>query len=450
MKRNFIPHVIGIAFSILGSALLYVIISNWSLSVKTLKGLPALLAISCLFVIVGVAVLTIGITTNKKIKKYIDAKENGEPEETLFVLEDELKAFREKTVMIMCLPVPYILLTAFVSLFIYAFRQGKIQGGRIAIFSICIGFLVFVCVGITAWGIQTLFKKKTEKKHINGELIKFVLSNHIQVENNDVIIDEYRLLIRYKLEGKEYEFLTNETYSSEQIMFIKKCVYIPLIVDKNSICIDKEKLLKTTRQIGNNERIGVEKGVFATFGNEKIKQTDADQHVKKVTENIDKIDNRVSQEKGFNILFTIFVTLFLIVFSGISIFAVVKDQSGLVIAYAIVSLSFSAFMLYKAVISPIINYFRRNKVMLLGYSSVAVEYKLTVVGGTDNNGFDRHTYSVKYRYYDEFGILRKGYEPHLKVSQFYFSSYNVKTLPIKVYKKYAIIDYKELLKYQET
>ena len=394
MKRNFIPHVIGIAFSILGSALLYVIISNWSLSVKTLKGLPALLAISCLFVIVGVAVLTIGITTNKKIKKYIDAKENGEPEETLFVLEDELKAFREKTVMIMCLPVPYILLTAFVSLFIYAFRQGKIQGGRIAIFSICIGFLVFVCVGITAWGIQTLFKKKTEKKHINGELIKFVLSNHIQVENNDVIIDEYRLLIRYKLEGKEYEFLTNETYSSEQIMFIKKCVYIPLIIDK--------------------------------------------------------IDNRVSQEKGFNILFTIFVTLFLIVFSGISIFAVVKDQSGLVIAYAIVSLSFSAFMLYKAVISPIINYFRRNKVMLLGYSSVAVEYKLTVVGGTDNNGFDRHTYSVKYRYYDEFGILRKGYEPHLKVSQFYFSSYNVKTLPIKVYKKYAIIDYKELLKYQET
>ena len=281
-------------------------------------------------------------------------------------------------------------------------------------------------------------------------MIKFVLSNHIQVENNDVIIDEYRLLIRYKLEGKEYEFLTNETYSSEQIMFIKKCVYIPLIIDKNSICIDKEKLLKTTRQIDNNEHIGLEKGVFATFGNEKIKQTDADQHVKKVTENIDKIDNRVSQEKGFNILFTIFVTLFLIVFSGISIFAVVKDQSGLVIAYAIVSLSFSAFMLYKAVISPIINYFRRNKVMLLGYSSVAVEYKLTVVGGTDNNGFDRHTYSVKYRYYDEFGILRKGYEPRLKVSQFYFSSYNVKTLPIKVYKKYAIIDYKELLKYQET
>ena len=71
MKRNYIPHIIGVIFIILGASLWGLILSHWSLSVRTIKGFPAILGACSLFLIVGIAVLTIGIKTNIKIKRYI-------------------------------------------------------------------------------------------------------------------------------------------------------------------------------------------------------------------------------------------------------------------------------------------------------------------------------------------------------------------------------------------
>jgi hypothetical protein len=446
MKKNYIKCVLGIVFCLLGIVLLCLTISYWSVSIKTIPSFPLIFGAEILFVIIGLTVLITGIIENKKINKYNVAKNNNATEEELFVLEENVKQLRKKMVFVMCFPIPFILLLAFMYALIQAFNmENKPILGIIIIF-IGLAFLSFVCIGILTCLIQYLHKN-TKKQYVKGELKKIVLANNVKIENGDVLIEQYRLLITYTLNDKKCEILTQETFSKDQISLIKKYVYIPLIIKDDNIKVNQDQLLKTSKNITQMTNVSEEKGSVAMFGNTKKNQTKALQDIRKITESIDTVKQRIKKEKQLNIVFVIFALLFFTVFDGLAIFAVINDSSFLIILFAVLCGIFTIFMLFLIVVKPIINNYIYKQTMKFGYDTFAENYELVTKSDSNNHSF-RYMYSLKFEYLDDNCNKRKGVESNIKVSHFFFTSYTVDKLPIKVWKKHAVIDYDELLKYQ--
>ena len=447
MKKNYVKCVLGIVFCLLGIVLLCLTISHWSISIKTIPSFPLIFGSEILFASAGLAVLITGIIENKKINKYNVAKNNNATEEELFVLEENVKQFRKKIVLIMCFPIPFVLLSALIYVLIKAFNMENKSIFAIIVLLICLAFLFFVCIGLFIRLIQSLFNKKEKTQHINGMLKKIVLANNVEIENGDVLIEQYRLLITYTLNDKKCEILTQETFSKDQISLIKKYVYIPLIIKDDNIKVNQDQLLKTSKNITQMTNVSEEKGSVAMFGNTKKNQTNALQDIRKITESIDTVKQRIKKEKQLNILFVIFALLFFTVFDGLAIFAVINDSSFLIILFAVLCGIFTIFMLFRIVVKPIINNYIYKQTMKFGYDTFAENYELVTKSESNNHSF-RYIYSLKFEYLDDNRNKRKGVESNIKVSHFFFTSYTVDKLPIKVWKKYAVIDYDELLKYQ--
>ena len=415
------------------------ILPRWNLAVNTIEAFPLILGGAIIFGLSGVALIVLGTIKNKIRKRFHHAKEINDAEK-MFLIETEYKEFGKKEVIIMTSAIPYVLLTAIIYIMFLAFKKGTLKGVALVFCIFAIAFLGFIAIGlpISLFKQSSSNKKKSEK--LTGHLQKIILSTYIESDNNSVRTEEYRLMLTYKWQGEEFELLTDETFSKEQLNVLKQLDHIPLIRKGNIVKVDQNQIFKTSRQSYSSE-VEIEKGVVASYGynKEKGKENSA---IRDIRENIYNINERQSLKKSFNIVFTILVALFCAVFAGFGVVAMVyREYSGIVFVIA------AAIFFYLGVIKTIVDTKRYNKVRANGRKDYALNYKLKGYSSDDSG---RNRYGIEFYFNDEQGNERKARETYIKVSPFYFESYQIDRLPIRVYDKYAIVDYDELLKHKEN
>ena len=443
-KKDYGSFIFGAIFIFIGIALLVVSLSNWSQFLKAVDTPWFLLGGEILFVVGGIAIIIFTAIKNKIIDEYNTAKKNLEPEEVLFAIENKYKKFRQTTVSIMCTPIPFILFIALLYILTIALKQDDTSIFEIIIIIFCLAFLAFIGIGLIISLIQNLIKTKDDAIYINGELNKIILANETTTQNNNVVTNYYRLLVTYKLNDKKCEMLSHETYSEEQIKFIKKLIYIPLKINGNFVQINEKRLLTTAKEHKKTEDSKLKKGYVAMISDSRANQTSATQNLHKITEDADKINQRIKKTHPIT---TIFLILFFIIFNVPTIIALTIQPDTGTIFYALICFSFTAFVLYRIIIHPNLRKKLHDKIKENGTPAFAEDFKLVRNSSSEESGY-RYTYSLVFTYLDSTGTKRKARETNIKVSHLFFSSYDVKKLPILVWNKRAQIDYDELLKYQ--
>lgn len=448
MKKSYGGYIIGVIFMAFGFGMLTIIIKHWEASVKNTENFPLFIVAICIFIVVGLALIITELLKNKKKSAHIKAKANNATLEELFVLEDNYKSFQKKIILAWCLPVPFVLLCTFAYAIITAITTGTANIAAIVLGFLGIAFLLFVCIGLAITAIQSLANNNDQPLHSKGELKKIILATTVEIEKNELLVKEYRLLIGYKYENKDCEFVTQETYSEEQIELIKQYVYLPIIIKNNKVCIDKKQLFKTPKDKFNTTEPQTERGAIAGWGNAKAFNPQGSYHTYNVGANKKQIKKYNQHSTIVSVVFAILTLAFCSVFLGLAIYAVIYEQSTSTMIFLILSSLFVIFILTMSTIVPIRNKYLEKKINKFGNKSFADNFKLTVTG--DTNGTTRGPfYSIKFEFTDDNGFKRHGSD-NLKVSLFYFSSFNIKQLPILVWKKYARVDYDELITIQNN
>lgn len=415
---------------------LSLILSHWSVSVRTVPAFPFMFGAVIVLAVFAILFIAVGLAKNKLLKAYHQAKEDNDREQ-MFLTESKIIAFRPKSVLILCSPIPYVLLTALIYAALAGYKNGTLHGSSLAF--IVFGFLIlgFIAIGLPAAIISDHITKKKNIIKLKGSLQKIILSTNVEFVNNSIKTEEYRLSIIYNMEGVEHELLTHEVFSKEQIEVLKQLEHIPLIKKGYEIHVDLEQVFKTQKQ-SYSSNVELEKGVVAPFGFNKTKTDDKKGSLVSVDINLDNINRKSAYAKSVNIIFLTLVTIFCIIFTTSGIVALVnKVYSGIAIVIA------GIFFFSVGVIKPIISTIRYNRVLKNGVKGFALNYKLTNRDSDSN----QKIYRIEFNYNDEYNTERKTREVS-PISPFYFTTYQVQKLPIKIFHKHAIVDYEELLKYQ--
>lgn len=398
--------------------------------------------------IIAFLLIYTAIVEFRKLNIYKQAKEDKASLQTLFKLNGDYNKFRYKTApLITCAPLPYILLAGFCYGLVDKIKGGIENLPIIIILSICVLFLLFICVAMIVAPISYYKQNKQKvRTKLQGTLKKVVASTNMTHSKGEVEFKQYHLVISYQLDGHDYEFRSSESYSETQLQFIKALAYIPLEIVGEHINIDNQEILTTQEFALNNVDVEVESGV-ASFGSNEVKQVDSSASVRKIIESEASVERRNKEYNQINIAFMIIASIFFTIWTGVAIFAAIYEKSPILIAFAIICISFAIFMLTMIIIKPIIKNKLRKKIIALGRNSVATSYKICFSHTKSSNILYNGHYSITFHFLDDYGKERISAEP-IAVSRYFFTAYSVEKLPIKIWKKHATIDYKTLLTYQ--
>ena len=447
MKKNLIIHSsLAAGFLAIGIASLAVAARFWNRFKSSTELYPIFLGAMILFCVLGIIMLVFGITDHKYLKNYTTLKSNGANQKDIFIAIEKYKLKSRKQSLLLFILIPIVLFAAFGYLFFHLFKSGKINFSIIILFTLILAFLCFVIFGIIIPSIKP--KSKTAIR-VNGKLKSYALTNvlHSSLEEQDnLVADTYRLIITYNLDGKDYEFTSEETYSSEQLELLKTLSHIPLEIRDGIVRIDQDSLLKTEVNIFKNDAY-FEKGKIAYFPSNKAEQISSNS-AELIKEDLSKINKAGNYERGYNKFLIIFGSIFSIAFSSTGFLAIFFGDHPLTIVIGIMIIAFSGLIVYRSVISSILDTKNHNKTLKEGRKSTAISYELFTPPNS-HKGVGRSRTSLRFKYIDDFGKERTTTETFIKVNVLYFNIYQIEKLPILIYKKYAIVDYEELLKYQE-
>jgi len=379
----------------------------------------------------------LGIAKHKIIKRYNKAKETND-EEKLFLIESEIKEFQGTEISLMTSFVPYILLAGIIYIMVVASKKGTLSGIPLIFCILAVLFLSFVGIALSCIFISKLRLRNKKAEKLQGVLKEIVLATYLESDNNIVKMENYRLRITYKTSEEEYELLTEEVFSESQIEVLKQLEYIPLIKRGDIVKVDQSKVFSARRKLYISD-VEILKGKVASSGYNKKKDDDSEQYLTKLDEDFSKIEERQGLQKQVNVVLCVFISVFCVLFAICGLVAILDR-----VYWGIIFIVASVIFFYLGVVKSIVRIKQYNKVLALGEKGFALNYRLISHGGDSSN----IAYGIEFSYTDANGCQRIAHEGDLKVSIFYFQSYQIEKLPIKVYDKYAILDYEELLKYQ--
>ena len=439
-RSKSIGFIFGFIFIAMGVAPLILALTHWEAFVESVPMIPFILGGMILFIVAGLAVIIFSLIRIKLENNIILARESISDDKALFIAIEKERRFAHIETLCMCLPVPFVLLLAFLYLLTYCKQEDKLTPSMTVVLYLCIGFLLYIALAIP---IGFILKAKQGIK-INGTLTKIVLTSNVTVYDNVVSVDSYRLLIEYEFEGKKYEYLSHETYSKEQTEIIKKFFKIPLVIKNGVAKIDQPLLFE--QPIAFNPSISTAFGQFAPSGAIREKDSTPNPAIKKVKPRVTLNPNVA---KRVNIAVITFASLFILVFFGIGIFALIKGEDITTKIFGVLFMIFSVIMLYYSIIRGKIIQKKYNETIEKGSKTLATSFEIINLTSSNSNRIGARIYNVKFKFIDDFGKERKCIDNLRNIPAYYFEAYNIEKLPIKVYNSFAIIDFEELLKYQE-
>ena len=277
-------------------------------------------------------------------------------------------------------------------------------------------------------------KEKSSDSFINGKLIKLV---PFENENNVGASKTFKILVEYFYREKNREYLSNEVYNWDELKFIKRLKRIPLIISKDGyVCINSEKI--------SQMEMDFECGKDVEFESLESGSKDKIITIKSVNRRI-KFSNIIKFIAGCFSLFAL--VMFCIGFSTV----LEQKIDILVIVFGSFFLIMLGVMVYLCVVKTVIDYIAYKNALANGVCTVASKYN--VVADYEKHGryYSKSVgYRIKIFYTDEYGVERIKKREELFVEPFFFTKWSVDKLPIKVWKRFAIVDYERLLEYQNV
>ena len=268
-------------------------------------------------------------------------------------------------------------------------------------------------------------KEKSSGSFINGiKLVPFENENKVGASKT------FKILVKYFYREKNREYLSNEVYTWDELKFIKRLKRIPLTISKDgSVCINSEKISQMEKDFECGKDVEFES--LESGSDNKI-----------IT--IESINRRIKFTNIIKFVVGCF-SLFMLFMFCIGISTVLEQKIDiLIIVFGSFFLIFLVFMVYFFVVKTIIDCIAYKNALANGVCTVASKYNIVM-----SYNESRRYYDLKFFYTDEYGVDRIKKRADLFVEPFFFTKWSVDKLPIKVWKRFAIVDYERLLECQK-
>lgn len=368
------------------------------------------------------------LSFNTKIGKNLKEKE-------IVLLKEELRQLSGQTIDIMIAQVPIILLVPLIWLFVNKIKTGE-SVAEIVLFGLFIAFVVFVILA----GFCGFIKKKIHAKRmaklksikLMGKLEQVYLVSYVRLNREAY----YCLRISYIEDGEKKEFTTAPDCSKQFVAHLNKLEYIPLIKNKEEITMDRKEVVNVPP---NNYATDIDFYNLEKFTTNKNKTNEANSTSAKPN-NINK------SEQVFDIVKYLLGIAFPLILILVGAFVLLKmrnnfNPSACVFPCVLIVSGLIAFTSYTIMAFRLIN---KKKCVNFGKKNVAESFKILRISQHERNLQNYNLYTIKYYYHDENNRLRHDKDRIMLVGAYKSDMTNLNRLPIKTYKKHAIIDFEEL------
>lgn len=384
--------------------------------------------------IICIEVLVFSIIQLKRKLDFIANIRNNSNKKEVDLFKEELKQFSRLETRIITSQVPIILVVPFVWLFVHGIKTGA-SVGTLILTGIGIVFLI----SIFATMIYSSIRSKVNSKHMeNLESVKLagkleqVYVPYLTPYKNKV----YCLRISYEEKGKKKEFMTPPDYSRQFVSYLNKLEYIPLISNNYGIIIDRKEVGNVPK---NNDASDID------FYNLECLTDNKNQAMK--TNSLSKKPRHTGKsEHLFNIVgYFLSMAVFLILMaSGIFALWTIRHKFDLSVCISACVLMVSGLIgliLYNVEVLHLSN---KKMCANFGKNDFANSFKILKIKELEEDLQIYNVYTIKYDYYDENHGLHHNKENVVLDDTYKSDMSNLDRLHIKIYKKYAIINFDKL------